>query len=934
MPETLTGEIQRRISELIRDPLVDFVFPSQVAAESQARARCLSGLSGAVESSRFPGWDSFKESLFSPRDARRPANRIARTIWAARVLERQKKEAFLAVLTGPGEPSPAFLSCIASIPPRLRATVESIRALGESGRGGLTGESTLVCADLESLYKDYRGFLDECSLFEPDWQRTRSPAREGRRYILFAPELIEDFDEYRDSIAAMENVEVLSLDQLSPRSGGPSFALAAFPNAREEIRWVFGRISALLDAGVRPEEIAVTSTQLEKAAPLILRTAKEWGVPCALKSGTRLSATAFGRFLVAAKTCHSRDFDFPSMRNILLDKAIPWKNRDLARDLVRFGIQYHIHSGYGSGKDRVDIWKETFRICDPRSPLSGFHDALTRGIRELAAAGSFAQLRERLMKFRRNILAETDVEEAGEREVERVIAELGKLCETEAILGPAGRVPEPFGLFLSHLESEPYVPQSGDGMVPVYAYKVSALMAVSHHFILGCSEEATRVSFSGGTFLPETLKEILGRKDRDASASFMAAYTGDPGSLACFATEDFSGWSATRADAGPAIPPEDFDEIRAADPVLGETRAWRSGRAGTLPSRLCAWQIRAMCGEDPAENPVPEAGQNRETAAIRGSPPLLSRSGRDYSRDCAGAAILSGILCRKESPEGWLRLSASGVKDYLACPFSWLLKRALHLEEEPSGMGFFDNMLAGEMAHALIRELYVEIAADGPYDPSRAQVYKTAIPHLARKVLVEFSKRQGPFLEPMFEAYLPLLADRVARLVDAESVFAGWNPGDFEIEGVKAYPENMVTLEGRADRIAFRGEVLAIVDYKKKTVPRAANLVLSAEPAGGLGDCQIAAYVRLFEGGGRLVERAAFYSIENAEWSNVIGEGGLKSRGEYEAELRVFDSDLARVAAAMRQGDFRISPPTSPGGADSCENCEWKAVCRSRFATE
>jgi hypothetical protein len=389
-------------------------------------------------------------------------------------------------------------------------------------------------------------------------------------------------------------------------------------------------------------------------------------------------------------------------------------------------------------------------------------------------------------------------------------------------------------------------------------------------------------------------------------------------------------------------------------------------------------------------------------AAIRGSPPLLSRSGADYSRDHAGTACLAQVLRKRQNSEGFLRLSSSAVMEYSNCPFSWLMKRALRLENEPSGMGFFNDMLAGEMAHALIRELYAEIAADGPFDPAKAPGYRNAIPRLARKVLADFSTRQGPFLEPMFEAYLPLLADRMNRLLAAESVFAGWLPGSFEIEGAREYPRIRVRLEGRADRIASSGNSLAIIDYKKKNVPKKADLTLrkagaessdgwqgsdteedededgeysgldmadprpdasssgpeeqeadpdasssgpeeqEADPdafsSGILGDCQIAAYVRLFENDSRQVLRAAFYSIENAEWSGVIGEGGLKSREAYEEELGVFDAQLARVADSMRSGDFRMASPKAgrkPGsGEKSCEKCEWRAVCRSRFATE
>jgi hypothetical protein len=369
--------------------------------------------------------------------------------------------------------------------------------------------------------------------------------------------------------------------------------------------------------------------------------------------------------------------------------------------------------------------------------------------------------------------------------------------------------------------------------------------------------------------------------------------------------------------------------LRDTDPLLAEAAAWRG--SAPFPGRILGLQRSAFLSALPS---------------LRAAPPRLDRVP-------ASAPARQAALARNLRPDGLLRLSSTHLEEYRACPFAWLLARGLRLEEEPSGIAFFDARLQGEMAHAALELLLAEIGRLGPIDGGRIEEYRGLARRAARAVLPRFVATEGPFLEPMFEAYAPLLEDRFLRLVDKLCADGDRDPGELERRIEKAYPGLGVMLEGQIDRIFRHGAGYAIVDYKKRSLPRRKDLAVAAvaeegsggEPAGGddgeegaaapgeLGSLQIAAYVSLAESAapeGERVEKAAYWSIEDARELLVFGGEGERSRSDYGPELAAFERVLAEVAAGLRAGSF---PPAGPG-SPACAGCPWRGSCRARFATE
>lgn len=900
--ERLTGALAARSG----DRSSFFVFPSQAVADAWALAALERLGLGVVEAERFIGWDRFKERCLSARREERPADRLARTIWAAGIVARQAKAPFLRRLAGvargdaSGAATSSFVSFFSSLPPSLDRIKRALD--GPGGRELLARDEGL--ADLAALREDYAAFLGEHRLFEPGWERVETAAAEGESYLIVAPELIEDFEEYRRGIEGLgDAVELLPLE--APERVPP---LLAFENAYEELRYVFLKTARLLDGGLEPDEIAITIPDLELAAPYAERAAAQAGVPCVIRSGAALSDSPFGRLLSELSEAASSGFDFEPLRRLLLDRFARWKEAELARGLVRFGVERHAYASYSEGGRRVDIWEESFRRSStPESALLGFYRRLKSSLIAVSSARDFSALRAAIFAFRGAFLDEEDWSEEELRKVERAMDELAGLARAEAELGAAGSLPSPLALYLSFLKSSSYVPQLKSSAVSVYPYRVSALLPVKRHFVLGASQDGIRVSYSGLAFLREDQKEALGMADKDASRDFAGAYLSS-GADFSYAVEGWTGYSIPHPLFASAEAPGDFGELRDSDPLRAEAAAWR-GEA-ELPGRLPSFAKEAF-----------------EAALLSLRPPASP-----YAEAAASGEARTAALARITRSDGLLRLSSTHIAEYLSCPFSWLLGRGLRLEEEQTGVAFFDARLAGEIAHAALKELLSRMGASGPIRREGLEAYRGLVEPSIGAVLPEFETREGPFLKPMFEAYRPLLVDRLGRLVDALAEEPGWEAGELEVAFEEAYEERGFSLEGRIDRLARRrlddgSYAHAIVDYKKKNVPTKKELVVNE--AGELGDYQIPAYVRLAEGAGRAVERASYWSIERAAGLEVIGPGGLKGREAYEAELEAFDGAAAAAAAGLLAGRFEGAAASSP----ACEGCPWKSVCRTHYAT-
>ena len=175
-----------------------FVFPSEIAAYEWAAYALKNGNRTAVDRDRFISWDTFKEQCFQLFQKEKPVNRTLRSLYAAHLLDKNRKEKFLEWFV---RPEHAELSL------NFRKTVESVlmsfNSAGQLLKSPLPAE---LKKDLSLLYERYSLFLKKHGLFEPSGIRPEIDTA-GKKYLIIVPDIISDFEEYRTLLEKEKDID-------------------------------------------------------------------------------------------------------------------------------------------------------------------------------------------------------------------------------------------------------------------------------------------------------------------------------------------------------------------------------------------------------------------------------------------------------------------------------------------------------------------------------------------------------------------------------------------------------------------------------------------------------------------------------------------------------------------------------------------------------
>jgi len=910
-------ELEEAVLAGLADRGLSFVFPSEIVAEAWLE-RCLAA-SGrpAVEAGRFLGWDRFKELVSAESDGAKPATPFLRTVFAAGHLAENAKEPTLSVLI-PREHAAGyapFVGHVAARLPRLRGlAAAAVRRAGTAG-----GPPKGLLADWLEIHRAYEAFLAERGFFEPSYlpRRLRDP---GRRFLLLFPGLIEDYADYAEALAASGFVAVMD----PAPEGAPSPRLLEPATALGEIRAALREIGRRLDAGGDPADIVVTAADLAAYRPYLEREATLLSVPLDFRSGKPLAAYPGGRLFAAIGEAARTGFAFDAVRDLILSPAWPWKDEGLGRALVRAGATRCALAPWpaASGGALVDAWEASLGGSEGSPALLERYREIKRRVSAVAGAKSFAELKSAYFAFRGRLLADEGWNPLASLSLARAVEELGGLVRAEQEAGI--EVAAPFGVFLRHLESVPYVPAGAaqGGGVRVFDWRVGAGLSPRLHLVLGASQEALAVAYRRFDFLREDERLALGGEEVDATPDFVAAYA---------ASGDEVFFSCPREGLAGERPPHGILLSRAAP-------------AGLPPPPPDAYEAerRWLAGEGPA--PARLNGVQAKGLAAAGSARRRRREGAELSGGTAEAALCR--ILREE--DGGILMSASSIDAYRRCPYAFLYGKILRAEPEAAGLDFADARFLGEVYHAALSRLFARIREeDGRFRAERRGDYASWLPAALDGAFALFSRETGPFAGVVLEAYRGRMLRYLGALVEEEAGrFPGLEVGpieeDFELAypgGLEGGPGRAVILRGRVDRLSLREGAAVIVDYKKGKLPDRGEVAPGED--GGVATAQIPAYIRLVGAAeGAAVDSAWYLSVEGsgdrlAPGAAVCAYGPAAAKPFVESEsggafLAAFDAALLGAARGVEAGDYPFAPKA--GQELSCAECGHRGLCRERYA--
>lgn len=912
-----------------------FVFPSETAAALWARKICIHGPLRSLAAGRFLAWDRFKETAVKITDRRRPVSALIRSLFARALVRENAAAPFFTALIPPSfaEGGAVFASSIAGMLPSL--------ALWETLHGHPGPEDDDEDRDLRTLKRRYGAFLEAHGLFEPSWEKAPFC---GGRYILFFPEALDDFTEYRHLLQS-EDITLYPVPAAAP-------GLVFFDSARTELRAAAMELRRLHDEeGIPYEDMALSLPDPASMTPYVFRELALHDIPYSLRSGKSLGDYPLGRLFSLAGQCASSLFSFDSLKPLLLNGAIPWKDPAKNRALIDFGLEYHCVSPFRDGDRVADPWEEGFSRR-PHKELAGYYRELKQTLSAMAAAKSFAELERRYFSFRRLLNTEA-CSPKNNAVLARCIEELSALIETEAEF-PDLADADPFGFYVSYLRDKNYVyvdDAAGEGGLNIYDYRVAAGAPFSCHMVLNASQGAVTVQHQPLRFLRQDKRTRLGLEDRDMSGAFVSLYNIAPwGTYTCqtwisAAEKTFSGWAIPHSVFAPRTGPA--ENPGPADPFIAEQRWW--AEAGEKPPRMFSVQRRGFsrwnrllhgaAGAAGAATAADAAGAAATDFAAAASALLRERIRRKSSRPGEDSAAGAG------APE--FSVSATDLTEFFTCPLFWLYRRIFRLRPRQEDAALLDDESRGLIYHEILRSLFTRIKeADSCFLADRLDRYFAWTKELTGTVLQSDRTLKGPLVYPLLLPLGDAMNKRLRELLKIEArYFSGFEVAD--LEQTYEYTAGPLRLSGRIDRVSIspQGEPL-IIDYKTNTAPskpagRKTGAGDSGEP--GIQDFQIPMYIKLYEEKtGRRVGRAFFVVINRCEVIPVMGdlEGkrDLCSRDDYEPSMAALETAIGIFNGALSQLNF------IPGGNSgalrglprllhkTCTGCNYKTLCRSLYS--
>lgn len=930
--DPLDSGIAAQILSRCKDRDTFFVFPTQAAANTWARAVIASPEIPSVETDRFIGWDVFLERLTqeSVPEGKEKSDTRSRLFWALHVLSEHGDKPSFESLFKPGlPPTLSHATFLARIAPALKDFSAAVRS---AHNDGALREVSGEVADFLTLAEKYSRFLEANNLYEQSHLAPREI--KDRRYIIFEPSLIPDYEKYAKFLKVSGTVKDFSMHGAEAARNAENRPTALkFATFRQELVWVFSTCEKLLEDGLQPDDIAISMPALTPETKAhVGRIADLYAVPIAFRSGEPLAASPFGRLLRALSQAGEEGFSLQTLKKLLGEKAFEWKDPLSARKLLRFAEKYHIPEFSADRHYMSLLWNRTFALCgrDEEGPRL-FFDELRKAAGAIAGARSFSTLRMALHDFRATFLDESTLSPLAQLTLERIFDEIEALDAWHARLGGQDLSPAPFRILLLILDSTRYNPAVKANAISLYSYQTGMLTASAIHFVLDVSQESTAGFQDRYSDFPEELRPYLGNiseYDEHLLDSFNAV-----NAVYCHAEQGLSGYSVLHPyfalKKARLVPRGDDKGTFPESPEARETQAWLDGNADRLPSQLLKHQKEAALG----------SFRRHDDSASLFPPPIFIGKGPARAAVMDNAESLSGLQSCTEGP--LIKFTPARLKDYSLCPFRWLMFCVLDAEKSDSS---YINLAEGTFSHSVIRGLLGDISRrDGSVKSENNEIYTAMLDDSIGKNLLPLLRKYGPSIEPAIVSAVPKIKSRMERLLEFEADFEekGWDIGVFEVQLSRLYEDMGVILEGRADRIceksssrtaegpASSDERFAIIDYKKKNTPQKREFL--ADKDGRLHDFQLAGYAEMLSGEGKEVELAMYWSIDECRAAIVFGSGGArKSREEFEPERKIFLDTLSSAALSIRSGKFM----TILRSNEACAPCPWKPVCRAYFSAE
>lgn len=989
----------KKISQVIRENLGDrktyFVFASDIVKKSWLdwviKNPAESGVK-AVSAERFIAWDNFKTTfVISKEKGKVNIPPILRKVFVQNIIEENKsdgKKIFDYIISKDEKyrkNSLAFTDWMSRLLPSLKLWHNQYENFFLKTEGIVDDTEN---KDYDRLYSVYRKFLENYKFFEPSYLDSDFNPR-GNRFIIIYPELFEDYAEFKKIFDSTDDIILLHARIEKKQT------CTVYADARKELRRLCLKIRQLQKNGVDLRTVAVNVPNLENVRPYIEREFSLYSIPFIIRSGVPYLQNCGGDIFMKIQGALNSSFSYDSMRSLLLDGYIPWKNPDLNSSLIQAGRELRCICSYEENNHLVDVW-ETSLPKD--SPELEHYRKIKSALNKFYTSVDFAGLHEAWKNFRDNFIDEELFQKINENDSDEMKQKKSFYALTNKILGQMitqlkemQSIEEKFmrssnlkvmnvlDFYIKEMKAKLYNPNTSKYGVNIFKYRVAASADFEYQFIINATQSDISVPFRKLSFITDDAKrKAFGLKDgesdlasKDASEYFVAAY-GASNRENCetkffisSSKTNFSGAAITHTSL------DEFDTTKKGDPdeALDELDFVRENfllDEKKFPGAKKEYSIRQKDAFD-AWSRTNFHGD--ETS-------LPSENFNSIMKEAVGMKSIG------DKP----KISATNMNSYFRCPRKWAFQK-LSLTEDSLDASITQANEIGTFYHRIIELLmrdfktkmggripaYIEgnenpwrffdMDTDtiGGYKDISEKELKEIVGKKIFAALNEADKKgsAGFLKSPLALKVIESQKDQFAKnILGFLKNFCAFNPGTsseneiifagMKIMGLELRRETETEdfiRHGFLDCVLCDGDGKAvIVDFKSGGMPSNTESRTNEDDEDKIVNFQMAVYVSLIENGddekeNHEVVNGVFRKVNGSFESEEIINNKKKTRESFEATLKVLDEYSLHFASQMKSGNFE--PENGSGkkilkryifdSFSECIGCGYKPICRSAF---
>ncbi|MBP5753293.1 MAG: hypothetical protein J6W60_10645, partial [Treponema sp.] len=548
MKTVFINSVKECLEGNISNPKAFFIFSTDIACRTWADWCVISGKSKAIATERFMAWDRFKSSFLRAKEEGKSAvPSLLRKIFIHDFIRQNAEK---------NDDDPTKLKKI--IAPQYANTAGIFADYLSKNLSSLNlwntrmeqykdeyGTWDLEDKDYKILFEAYKDFLEKNQLFEPSWvQDVKLEESEIEFFIMF-PELLEDFEDYTDIFDVKDNVTACRLSENIPDP-----AACEYPDSRSELRQTILQIIDLVHNQKKFDwtDISLSVPDLDTYRPYLERELKLYDVPFVIRAGIPLTKNSSARIFESIQNCYQSDFSYDSVRNLLLDESIPWKDKtvlmlnytedgksiqkkievDLTKtreSLIRHGNELHCMFSYEEKDEedknkKIDPWIKSLHAQRRLHSSQDLADEELKDEQEIALytaikncvsnfyrkenkSSGFDAILQFWFQFKEHFINDSDFSSDSNKILSRCIVHLQELrnLENDYCISNEMEIPSPYDFFVKDLGQKKYIPQTDQKGISIFPYKISAEACFACQFVINASQKQIDVQYKRLDFL-------------------------------------------------------------------------------------------------------------------------------------------------------------------------------------------------------------------------------------------------------------------------------------------------------------------------------------------------------------------------------------------------------------------------------------------------